>query len=189
MPETAYASCGDLSLAYQVFGDGPIELVFVGPMASHVELLWTLPEFKSFFDQLATFCRVVLFDKAGLGLSDPIAKVRTLDERAAEIEAVMDAVGFTKPANLVVGSGTVFQNRGSAELRGVPGSWNLLAVDRKGAQPGSAEAKLASAPTPGRGTAMRPADRAVKMIARRTPWILRGVARLSPLTSQTPVRN
>jgi hypothetical protein len=51
--------------------------------------------------------------------------LRTLDERAAEIEAVMDAVGFTKPANLVVGSGTVFQNRGSAELRGVPGSWNL----------------------------------------------------------------
>ena len=98
MPETAYASCGDLSLAYQVFGDGPIELVFVGPMVSHVELLWTLPEFKSFFDQLATFCRVVLFDKAGLGLSDPIASVRTLDERAAEIEAVMDAVGFTRPA-------------------------------------------------------------------------------------------
>ena len=522
MPETAYASCGDLSLAYQVFGDGPIELVFVGPMVSHVELLWTLPEFKSFFDQLATFCRVVLFDKAGLGLSDPIASVRTLDERAAEIEAVMDAVGFTRPAifgmseggpssilfaatrpertralilygtytfmsvgwddldcepselmvkqgiqisddvsekgkyawseeqvariqemaraarsrwgsgetakymlpsvksirqlamfermvaspgmmratmestfridvrpilptiavptlvihardepmpvqlgryiadhipgarmlevegrdhapflteparilseieelltgghaapsashralrtvlftdivastrsaaamgderwrsvlqrfgeitaeiverfggtvvkstgdghlmtfdgpthaircaedlradaellgidiragihtgecellgadigglavhiaarilghagpgdivvsstvrDLVVGSGTVFQHRGSAELRGVPGSWDLLAVDRQGAQPGSIEAKLASAPTPGRGTSMRPADRAVEMMARRTPWILRGVARLSPVTGRTPVRS
>ncbi len=98
MAETSYASCGDLSLAYQVFGDGPVELVFVGPMVSHIELFWTLPEFKAFFEQLATFCRVLLFDKAGVGLSDPIPKVRLLEERAAEIEAVMDAVGFGKAA-------------------------------------------------------------------------------------------
>ena len=58
--ETSYAPCGDLSLAYQVFGDGPIELVFVGPMVSHVELFWTMPEFKAFFEQLATFCRVAV---------------------------------------------------------------------------------------------------------------------------------
>ncbi len=96
MPETSYAPCGDLSLAYQVFGDGPIELVFVGPMVSHLELFWTMPEFKAFFEQLSTFCRVLLFDKAGVGLSDPIPKVRTLDDRANEIEAVMDAVGFRK---------------------------------------------------------------------------------------------
>jgi hypothetical protein len=62
--ETSYASCGDLSLAYQVFGDGPIELVFVGPFVSHVELFWAMPEFKAFFEKLATFCRVALFDKA-----------------------------------------------------------------------------------------------------------------------------
>ena len=97
VPETSYAPCGDLSLAYQVFGDGPVELVFVGPMVFHVELFWAMPEFKAFFDQLATFCRVVMFDKAGNGLSDPIPKVRLLEERAAEIEAVMDAVGFGKP--------------------------------------------------------------------------------------------
>ena len=64
--------------------------------ASHVELYWTLPEWKAFFEQLSTFCRVLLFDKAGLGLSDPVPKVRTLDDRAAEIEAVMDAAGFGK---------------------------------------------------------------------------------------------
>jgi pimeloyl-ACP methyl ester carboxylesterase len=96
--ETSYAKCGDLSLAYQVFGDGPVELVFVGPMVTHIELFWTLPEFKAFFEQLATFCRVLVFDKAGVGLSDPIPKVRLLEERAAEIEAVMDAVGFAKAA-------------------------------------------------------------------------------------------
>ena len=103
MAETAYASCGDLSLAYQVFGDGPIELVFVGPFISHVELFWTVPEFKAFFDQLATFCRVVVFDKAGVGLSDPVPHVRTLEDRATEIEAVMDAVGFRRAA-LIGGS-------------------------------------------------------------------------------------
>ena len=94
MADTLYASCGDLSLAYQVFGDGPVELVFVCGPISHVELFWTLPEFKAFFERLATFCRVLLFDKAGVGLSDPVPHVRTLDERAAEIEAVMDAAGF-----------------------------------------------------------------------------------------------
>ncbi|MDT5359060.1 MAG: hypothetical protein QOC69_822 [Mycobacterium sp.] len=101
MAETSYASCGDLSLAYQVFGDGPVELVFVGPFVSHVELFWTMPEFKAFFEQLATFCRVALFDKAGVGLSDPVPKVRTLDDRAAEIEAVMDAAASKSPSSSV----------------------------------------------------------------------------------------
>ena len=96
MPETSYAKCGDLSLAYQVFGDGPVELVYAGSFVSHVELFWTMPEFEAFMERLSRFCRVVLFDKAGVGLSDPVPKVRTLDDRAAEIEAVMDAVGFTK---------------------------------------------------------------------------------------------
>ena len=96
VPETSYASCGDLSLAFQVFGDGPVELVVAGSFASHVELAWTLPEFEAFMEQLATFCRVLVFDKAGVGLSDPVPQVRTLDDRAAEIEAVMDAVGFGK---------------------------------------------------------------------------------------------
>ena len=96
VPETSYASCGDLSLAYQVFGDGPIELVFSGSVASHIELYWTVPEFVAFFERLATFCRVLLFDKAGAGLSDPVPHLPTLDDRAAEIEAVMDAAGFEK---------------------------------------------------------------------------------------------
>jgi class 3 adenylate cyclase len=94
--ETLYASCGDLSLAYQVFGDGPVELVVIYGPISHVELCWVLPELKAFFDRLSSFCRVLLFDKAGVGLSDPVPHVRTLDDRAAEIEAVMDAAGFGK---------------------------------------------------------------------------------------------
>jgi pimeloyl-ACP methyl ester carboxylesterase len=103
VPETAYATCGDLSLAYQVFGDGPVELVFGGSFVSNVELYWTVPEFVAFFDRLSTFCRIVLFDKAGVGLSDPVSRVRTLDDRVAELDAVMDAVGFRK-AVLFAGS-------------------------------------------------------------------------------------
>ncbi|WNG93245.1 adenylate/guanylate cyclase domain-containing protein [Mycobacterium sp. ITM-2016-00318] len=105
MPETSYASCGDLSLAYQVFGDGPVDLVFAGSFVSHVELLWTIPEFEAFFERLSTFCRVLLFDKAGVGLSDPVPQVRTLDDRAAEIEAVMNAAGFGKAVIFGVSEG------------------------------------------------------------------------------------
>jgi len=86
--------------------------------------------------------------------------------------------------DLVVGSGTGFEDRGSVELRGVPGTWQLLAVDRHGARAGSAEAQLASTPTPGPRTAMRRSDRAVAVMARRTPWILRGMARLAPATDR-----
>jgi class 3 adenylate cyclase len=87
--------------------------------------------------------------------------------------------------DLVVGSGTGFEDRGSVELRGVPGVWQLLAVDRHGPRAGSAEAELVSTPTPGPRTAMRRSDRAVEVMARRTPWILRGMARLAAATSRS----
>jgi class 3 adenylate cyclase len=86
--------------------------------------------------------------------------------------------------DLVVGSGTRFEDRGSVELRGVPGTWQLLAVDRHGPPAGSPEAELASMPTPGPRTVMRRSDRAVEVMARRTPWILRGMARLAPATGR-----
>jgi len=85
---------------------------------------------------------------------------------------------------LVVGSGTGFEDRGSVELRGVPGTWQLLAVNRHGPRTGSPEAELASMPTPGRRSAMRRSDRAVEVIARRAPWVLRGMARLGPATGR-----
>src|SRR5262249_8271607 len=86
--------------------------------------------------------------------------------------------------DLVVGSGLGFEDRGDVELRGVPGTGQLLAVDRHGPRAGSAEAQLASTPTPGPRTAMRRSDRAVAAMAKRTPWILRGVARLAPATGR-----
>jgi class 3 adenylate cyclase len=86
--------------------------------------------------------------------------------------------------DLVVGSGIAFDDHGVFELRGVPGEWGLLAVDRHGTQSDSAEAKLASTPTPGPRETMRRSDRAVGAMAKRTPWLLRGVARIAPLTNR-----
>jgi class 3 adenylate cyclase len=87
--------------------------------------------------------------------------------------------------DLVVGSGAGFEDRGTVALRGVPGSWQLLAVDPHGARAGSAEAELASTPTPGPRTTMRRSDRAMAVMAKRTPWILREMARLAPATSRS----
>jgi pimeloyl-ACP methyl ester carboxylesterase len=105
VPETSYASCGELSLAYQVFGDGPVDIVWAGSFASHVEVYWTMPEFRALMARLGTFSRILLFDKAGVGLSDPVQRVRTLDDRAAELEAVMDAAGFERAAILGLSEG------------------------------------------------------------------------------------
>ena len=98
MPETRYARCGDLSLAYQVFGSGDIDVVVSGSFVSNVEVMWASPEFTAFFDHMASFARVLIYDKAGVGLSDPVAKVRTIEQRADELEAVMDAAGFERAA-------------------------------------------------------------------------------------------
>ena len=87
MPDTSYASCGDLSIAYQVFGDGPVDLVYAGSFVSHIELFWTMPEYEAFMQRLSTFCRVLVFDKAGVGLSDPVPQVRTLDTQCLGVNA------------------------------------------------------------------------------------------------------
>ena len=110
MPDTQYARCGDLSLAYQVFGSGPLNIVVSGSFVTNVEVLWGSPEYKAFFDHLASFARVLVFDKAGVGMSDPIAKVRTIEDRVAEIEALMDTVGFEQAA--LIG----FSEGGSASI-------------------------------------------------------------------------
>ena len=87
--------------------------------------------------------------------------------------------------DLVVGSGTAFEDRGTFELRGVPGSWQLLAIDRTGAGANSVEAVLGALPTPDVRTTMRRSDRAVELIAKRTPWLIRGIVRMGPTATRT----
>jgi class 3 adenylate cyclase/pimeloyl-ACP methyl ester carboxylesterase len=97
LPNTRYAKSGDVHVAYQVLGDGPVDLVFVPPMASHLELQWEEPLEAAFFRRLASFCRLVRFDKRGQGLSDR-TPLGSIDERMDDIRAVMDAVGSERAA-------------------------------------------------------------------------------------------
>lgn len=97
-PPTRYAERDGVSIAYQVVGDGPLDLVFAPGFISHLDLQWTEPRYAGFLARLASFSRLIVFDKPGTGLSDPIPHIPTLEERAADIEAVMDAAGAERAA-------------------------------------------------------------------------------------------
>ena len=98
--KTRYARSGELNIAYQVVGDGPIDLVFTFGWASHLDFQWTDPTLTRFLRRLAQFARVIVFDKRGVGLSDPIGRASTLEERMDDIRAVMDAVRSERAALL-----------------------------------------------------------------------------------------
>lgn len=104
-PETRYARSGDVSIAYQVTGDGPFDLVYVPPFSSHVELAWTVPDTAYFLTQLSSFCRLIRFDKRGQGMSDPGGGAATLETRMDDVRAVMDAVGSERAALLGASEG------------------------------------------------------------------------------------
>jgi pimeloyl-ACP methyl ester carboxylesterase len=104
-PKTSYARNGDVNIAYQVLGDGPLDLVLVPGFVSHLDLLWSFPEPAAFFRRLSSFSRLILFDKRGTGLSDPVPGVPTLEERMEDLHAVLDAVGSKRAALLGVSEG------------------------------------------------------------------------------------
>jgi pimeloyl-ACP methyl ester carboxylesterase/DNA-binding winged helix-turn-helix (wHTH) protein len=99
-PETMYARSGDVNIAYQVIGDAPLDLVFVMGWVSHLEYFWREPSFARFLLRLASFSRLILFDKRGTGLSDrvPINELPTLEQRMDDVRAVMDAAGSERAA-------------------------------------------------------------------------------------------
>jgi class 3 adenylate cyclase len=97
-PETRYANGPEGNIAYQVVGDGPMDLVVVPGWFSHVDLLWGDPGWVSFVEDLASFARVILYDKRGTGLSDPVDRVPTLESRADDLRAVLDAAECKQPA-------------------------------------------------------------------------------------------
>src|SRR5437764_11231910 len=104
-PPTRYARSGDLSIAYQVVGDAPVDLVLVQGFATHLELQWESPLLARFFERIASFARLILFDKRGTGLSDPVAEVPTLEQRMEDVRAVMDAAGSERAALLGISEG------------------------------------------------------------------------------------
>jgi pimeloyl-ACP methyl ester carboxylesterase len=98
MPNTRYAKNGEVSIAYQVVGDGPIDVVLVNGLAAHLDLLWADPDSTEFLRRLASFSRLILFDKPGTGLSDPVAGAPSLEQRMDDIRAVMAAAGSQRAA-------------------------------------------------------------------------------------------
>jgi pimeloyl-ACP methyl ester carboxylesterase/DNA-binding winged helix-turn-helix (wHTH) protein len=94
-PKTRYARSGDLDIAYQVVGEGPVDLIFVMGWISHLEYFWREPSFTRFLRRLASFSRLILFDKRGTGMSDrvPVWKLPDLAERVDDVRAVMEAAG------------------------------------------------------------------------------------------------
>ena len=107
IPETQYAVSGDVNIAYQVIGDAPLDLVFVMGWVSHMEYFWREPRFARFLNRLASFSRLILFDKRGTGLSDrvPIHELPTLEQRMDDVRAVMEAVGSERAALVGVSEG------------------------------------------------------------------------------------
>jgi pimeloyl-ACP methyl ester carboxylesterase/DNA-binding CsgD family transcriptional regulator len=98
-PETHYAKSGGLRVAYQVTGEGP-DLVMVPGLVSHLEIQWRDPGYRRFVRSLSSFCRLVRFDKRGTGLSDPVAEPPTLDQRVADLMAVISAARCRRPVVL-----------------------------------------------------------------------------------------
>ena len=104
LPEVRYARSGDVHIAYQVLGEGDVDLVFVMGWLTNLETYWELPGYRRFMQRLAGFTRLILFDKRGMGLSDH-TPIGTLEERMDDVRAVMDAVGSERAVLLGVSEG------------------------------------------------------------------------------------
>src|SRR5690242_10808738 len=102
LPEIQYAKSGDVHIAYRVVGHGPLDLVYVTGFTSHIDLLWEEPSVARFLNRLASFARLIMFDKRGTGMSDrvPNSALPTLEQRMDDVRAVMDAVGSERAALL-----------------------------------------------------------------------------------------
>jgi pimeloyl-ACP methyl ester carboxylesterase len=94
VPTTHYAKSGDVHIAYQVFGDGPINLILAPYFVSNIEVYWEHPAVARWLLRLASFARVAVFDKRGTGMSDRVAELPGLDQRMDDLRAVMDAANM-----------------------------------------------------------------------------------------------
>ena len=98
VPKTRYAKSSGVNIAYQVVGEGPLDLVYVPGWISNVEMMWENPQFARFLRRLASFSLLIIFDKRGTGLSDRVAELPTLEQRMDDVRAVMDAAGSGRAA-------------------------------------------------------------------------------------------
>src|SRR5688500_16929049 len=108
-PETRFAKVGDVHIAYQVVGDGPIDILFVDTWVHHVEAVWAFPEFARLLRRLTSIGRLIHFDRRGTGLSDPVPldRLPDFDTQVEDVVAVLDAVGSERPAIVGTNDGTL----------------------------------------------------------------------------------
>jgi pimeloyl-ACP methyl ester carboxylesterase len=102
---TRYARNGDVNIAYQVVGDGPIDLVVVPGFVSNLDLGWIDPLHAAFLRRIASFSRLILHDKRGTGLADPVVGVPPLEQRMEDVHAVLDDVGSERAVLLGISEG------------------------------------------------------------------------------------
>jgi pimeloyl-ACP methyl ester carboxylesterase len=105
LPETRYAKSRDVHIAYQVFGDGPVNLVLAPPFVSNIENYWDEPDFSRWLLRLATYARIVMLDKRGTGMSDRVTELPGLDERMDDVRTALDAAGMDQAALLGISEG------------------------------------------------------------------------------------
>jgi class 3 adenylate cyclase len=98
VPETRYTRSGDVTIAYQVFGEGPFDIVFAPSQVSHIELQWRVRPWAAFYERFARLARVIVFDKRGTGLSDRNVGIPDMEQRMDDVRAVMDAAGSEQAA-------------------------------------------------------------------------------------------
>ena len=102
--DVQYADSGGINIAYRVFGEGSIDLVFVAGAMTNLAVLWEKPDYRRFCERLGSFTRLILFDKRGMGLSERV-QIGTLEERMDDVRAVLDAVGSEQAVLLGVSEG------------------------------------------------------------------------------------
>src|SRR6202043_4045495 len=105
IPETRYVKSDDVHIAYQVLGQGPLDLLFVQGFVSHIEAIWQSPQASDCLRRLASFCRLIIFDKRGVGMSDRGSQIFTLEQRMHDVQAILDAVGCERAALFGVSEG------------------------------------------------------------------------------------
>src|SRR5262249_47292738 len=104
-PKTRYARNGEARIAYQVIGDGPFDLIFVPGFVSNIEHLWEIAGVPAILERFASYARLIIWDKRGTGLSDPVLRLPPLEERMDDMMAVLDAAGSEQAALFGVSEG------------------------------------------------------------------------------------
>ena len=148
-----YARSGEVNIAYQVVGDGPLDLVLTFGWVSHLAVVWELPPMARFLERLASFTRLILYDKRGTGMSDRVHPLPTLEQRMDDVRAVMDAAGSRKAAVMGISEGGVMSTLFAATypertvaliINGSYPSWLRRPGYPWGVPPGSLEPRLAT---------------------------------------------